>query len=420
MAAKTLQEAYNMLDPRQPVKPEQVAELFVKRPYSPVDRMKAQLQLSNRPLKLLFVGHRGAGKSSELAYLSTLLEEQFLSILIPLYDIFKSPTVNHIELVFAMTLRLLQQATDEALVPSGVVTDAWNKLLEDIYLPIRQLLFGADPIPSDKAASITIKLSLLAAELETKIGTESYTRNQVKEKFEGRIAELLDQIGHLSRLLEKRIGRKLILIVEDLDKFDMAHIRALFQDHARTLTAAYPNVIYSFPVAMRYDNHFREIEQSFDTAYMLPNIAITHRDGSVDEKGPETMWNILLRRIDATLFEPGVLDKTLRLSGGHVKTLIQLSQQAVLQAVVDGNEIVQERHLWQAQQGLRDDYLVMLKKAQVEMLRQLRDDADKDLLDTTQAKQDLLFNGSLLEYGNTIGPWADVNPIVLELLDREW
>ena len=32
------------------------------------------------------------------------------------------------------------------------------------------------------------------------------------------------------------------------------------------------------------------------------------------------------------------------------------------------------------------------------MLRQLRDDADKDLLDTTQAKQDLLFNGSLLEY----------------------
>ena len=94
-----------------------------------------------------------------------------------------------------MTLRLLQQATDEALVPSGVVTDAWNKLLEDIYLPIRQLLFGADPIPSDKAASITIKLSLLAAELETKLVTESYTRNQVKEKFEGRIAELLDQIG---------------------------------------------------------------------------------------------------------------------------------------------------------------------------------------------------------------------------------
>ena len=97
---------------------------------------------------------------------------------------------------------------------------------------------------------------------------------------------------------------------------------------------------------MRYDNHFREIEQSFDTAYMLPNIALLTVDGSVDEKGPETMWNILLRRIDATLFEPGVLDKILRLSGGHVKTLIQLSsQQSVLQAVVDGNEVVQERHL---------------------------------------------------------------------------
>ena len=62
----------------------------------------------------------------------------------------------------------------------------------------------------------------------------------------------------------------------------------------------------------------------------------------------------------------------------------------------------------------------ILKRDQIELLCQLRDDPDKDLVDTTQAKQDLLFNGSLLEYGNTVGPWADINPIVLALLERDW
>lgn len=418
MVATTLEEAFNALDHRQPVKPEQVDELFVLRPHSPVQNIRAQLRLSDRPQKLLFVGHRGAGKSSEMSYLSTLLTDSFRAVFIPLYDIFKSPNVSHTELVFAVTLRLLQEATTEELVRRGVVTETWETLLEEIYQPLRELLFGAEPIPADRQASITVKLRVLVAELEAKVGTESYTRNQVREKFEGRIAELLHQIGHLSQLLEQKIERRLLLIIEDLDKFDKKYIEPLFLGHARTLTTLYPSVIYSFPVDMRYTNEFRAIQQSFDDDHILPNVALQHRDGSADEEGIETMRQILLRRVAPELFAGDVIAQAIAVSGGHAKTLIQVMRLAVANAVVDGETQVQVQHLRRARQKLRDDYVVLLKRDQIDLLRRLRDDANKDLLDTTDAKQALLFNGSLLEYADSRGPWAGVNPVVLELLER--
>lgn len=420
MPAETLEDAYNALDPRQPITPEQVDTLFVARPNSPIRKIEAQLELSNSRLKLLFVGHRGSGKSSEMAYLSTLLTAHFLSIPIPLYNIFKSPAVSHTEVIFAMTLRLLVQATSEAVVARGVLSQVWENFLEESYVALKRLIFGDAHIEADRQQTVTLKLNVLAAELETKIGTESFTRSQVREKFEGRLVDLLEQIDHVTHLLEEKIGRNLVLIVEDLDKFDPADTRRLFLDHARTLTAPYPSIIYSFPVAMRYDNDFKEIEQGFDDVHMLPNVALNNRNGTPDKEGWETMVHIWQRRVMPELFAEGVTEEAVALSGGHVKSLIQLMQQAVLNAVVDEAGIVQLSHLMQAQRAMRDDYIVLLRREQIRLLRTLRDDSDKDLVDTTPEKQALLSNGSLLEYADERGPWADVNPVVLELLDRDW
>jgi hypothetical protein len=44
--------------------------------------------------------------------LSTLLKDEFYAIPVPLYDIFQSSEINHTELIYAMTLRLLKEATE--------------------------------------------------------------------------------------------------------------------------------------------------------------------------------------------------------------------------------------------------------------------------------------------------------------------
>ena len=99
------------------------------------------------------------------------------------------------------------------------------------------------------------------------------------------------------------------------------------------------------------------------------------------------------------------------------QTLLQLLQQATLEAVVANRQQVGSEHLQRAVRRLRDNYMVMLRKNDYVALRQVRDDSAKDLTDAEGEKKDLLYNGSLLEYGNTRGPWIGINPIVSELLD---
>ncbi|MCC6605002.1 MAG: hypothetical protein IT327_17475 [Anaerolineae bacterium] len=422
MAAKTLPEAFSELDPHVPVKPQEVKRLFVSRPHSPVYDMQAHLQiaaLTNKHQKILFVGHRGAGKSSELSYLSNLLANEYISIFTHLFDVYQNPAVTHVELVFAIYLSLLAEATKQDMVQKGVVTDAWEKLLERIYTPMRQYLFGEEKIRADSESTFTLKLSVLVAELETKIGTEAFTRNQVKERFEGRIAEILDNIKQLARLIEQKLQKRILFVIEDLDKFDINNTRKLFLDHTRTLTSLYPSVIYTFPVALRYDNSFPVIKQGFDNYYLLPNVSLEHRDGTPEPEGETILQDILVRRVTPQLFSNDAVKALINLSGGHLKSFMQLSQQAVLNAVVEKVDQVQLNHVEEARRRARDDYMVILKKEQIALLRQLKDDPNKDLDDTTPEKLELLFNDSLREYRNTRGYWANVNPLVLELLSRE-
>lgn len=412
-----LADAFLALDPRQPLRRFELDRLFVSRPDSPTPELETELRLRPQGLKQLFVGHMGSGKSTELTYLAAQLAEDFISVHIPIYEIYQKPDIDHTELIYAMNLRLIQEATDESVVPRGVVTQAWEKLLEGVYLRLKRGLFGEQPIPADKNKSITVKLAVLAAELETKIGTEDYTRKQVREQYAGNVSELIEQINDLAAKIRQITNKHVILMVDGLEKFNLDDMKQLFVGHSRSLTAPRPAVIYTFPIALRHTDDFRSVQQAFDQVHFLPNFSVNHRDGSPDSTGRAKLTELVSRRVIDSLFDENVLITAVEYSGGHVKTLLQLLQQATLLAIVAKAEIIGADHLQQAARRLRDTYMVMLRRDDHDILRGVRQDRDKDLTEAGGEKERLLYNGSLLEYRNTRGPWIDVNPIVGQLLD---
>jgi hypothetical protein len=420
MPAITLEDAYNEFDPRQPITRGQIETQFVERPFTQTAKLQALLTLTRKPTKLLFVGHRGSGKTSELTYLATRLDATHLTVPVPLLTIFRSPTISHTEVIFAILLRMLKVASDTEAVAPGLLQRAWDGLFDPVYQFLKLRLFGEGAmLPADKEASLTLRLNLLAGDIEARLGAESYTRDQVKERFAGLVGDLLDKISLITLLLEKDLRKKLLLVVEDLDKFDPLDTRALFKGHSGTLISPAPNIIYTFPVAMRYTNDFIEIRKNFDDFYQLPNLSLHHRNQTRDENGWRSARQILTRRADEkALFETGVVDELVRLSGGHVQTLLQLARQSVLHTVVAGLDRVQQTQVRQSADEVRNDYIALLKRDQSERLRQWLHDADKTLTDVTSETEDLLYNGSLLEYANTHGPWADINPIVAALLEQ--
>lgn len=417
--ANNLKDAFNILDPQHSISPSQVSTLFVKRPGSETITLSAQFQVSERPLKILFIGHVGSGKSSEMSYLADLLKDQFLSVPVFLYNIFQSPKINYAEVILAMNISLLRIATDSRLFPKGAITETWQKYLKDRYIYLKRWLFGIEP--ADEAIlpdQITVKLKLFMAELESRIGREFVTRSKARDEAEKRVSEMINQMGDVALKIQKAVNKKILFIVEDLDKFDLIETRDLFLGHSKTLTSPNVNIVYTFPISMRYANEFMQIQKAFDGKSSLPNISLKKRNGDINEDGWKCARDILSRRIKDNLFEPGAKDLAIKLSGGHVKTLIQLTQQSVLSAIVDKSLTVSQNHLISVAAKLRDDYIPILSKKDLKALRDIRKDEDKDLYEVEENKLSLLSNGSLLEYGNTKGPWADVNPIVEEIINR--
>jgi hypothetical protein len=77
MVGTTVREALNLFDPRRPLEGAELDTLYVARPYAPLEALKVFLQVTDEPVKVLFSGHRGSGKSTELRRLARDLEKEF-------------------------------------------------------------------------------------------------------------------------------------------------------------------------------------------------------------------------------------------------------------------------------------------------------------------------------------------------------
>ena len=112
MKATDLRGALNVLDPERPLETdEDLRDLFVERPDSPIDELAMLLEGTDRPQKILFTGHRGSGKSTELARLSQRLRDEFFIVRYSVKSVLNLFDLTHVDVVLSLALELIKQAT---------------------------------------------------------------------------------------------------------------------------------------------------------------------------------------------------------------------------------------------------------------------------------------------------------------------
>lgn len=253
------------------------------------------------------------------------------------------------------------------------------------------------------------------AKLGTKVKTESSTRTTVREKIGNRLSDLLENIDLLVREIERQAHKRVLAVVEDLDKADLAPAKDIFYNYAASLTAPRCSIIYTFPTALRHDDGFMQIQQSFPDPISLPNFKVTHRDGTDDEDGLVALESLLTKRAEENLFTPEALMQLAKLSGGLPRGLVTLTRRACLLAMAAKKPAIDTPVVEQAAARMRLDYQVLLT-SRTEQLQQV--DKTKKVSNTEEHRA-LLHNLSVLEYRNDEGVWYDVHPIVKPLLKAE-
>lgn len=77
--------------------------------------------------KIIFTGHRGCGKSTLLAEFSRKLNERYFVVFFSISDMIEMSDVNHINILFAIAVRLMDEAEKRQVQIKQSIKDSFYK-----------------------------------------------------------------------------------------------------------------------------------------------------------------------------------------------------------------------------------------------------------------------------------------------------
>ena len=108
--ATTLDDAFNLLRPEEPVSAADPEGFYQPRPAGQgSEALQAWLQMDRQPAsKLLLTGHRGSGKSTELNRLATALAGRYFLVAYSITKVLDTHDISYIDVLFSMAGQLLR------------------------------------------------------------------------------------------------------------------------------------------------------------------------------------------------------------------------------------------------------------------------------------------------------------------------
>jgi len=410
--AENLTEAYELLDPTRPLEGKWLEHFYADRPEeaSITPLMDALLLDPSDRDKTIFTGHRGSGKSTELARLEETLRPTHTVVRFNVEEWLNLGDVSYADLLVALGLQVFQAARR-----SGVKLHEGR--LHDLLFWYRTHVFEEDE-RRKLESEVGGELDAVFARFSVKLTTDAPKRQTVRAEAQANLSDLLERLNILLGDLQERSGRRTMVIVDGLDKmYDLNQVRDLFCQGANALMAPSCRAIYTVPLALYHTDHFQQVRMSFPRNFALPNVKTAEPDGTLCPEGRKALLEVLHCRLMPGLLAPETAERLVDLCGGLLKELIALARDTVLRARrVRGEQgPAQPDDAEYAARQVRNTYRGSLTE---EQYRELRRIYEGEAFINSEAARSLLHNLSLLEYdgGDT---WWGIHPIVRPLLEEQ-
>ncbi|MEZ4676030.1 MAG: hypothetical protein R2932_17530 [Caldilineaceae bacterium] len=336
MKAINLRQVVKLFDPQSPLTGNELNLWFVQRPQSPRDYMRVALQNAQDaqdPIRMLLVGHRGSGKSTELNKLVTELDNEYAAVPFNVVELTGRSAIHYQDLMLVLGTQLIRYCIDAQLINRPLadplregwqtVADWWQRLVAGL------------PMYPQGDVSTYVKLGTLLGEIEVGARESAYTRDMILEQVDRRMPELIEHVNWAIGEAQKQLNpRRLLLVIEGLDKIDLEPAREIFRDHTQTITALHCTTIFTFPLALRYSDDYNTVQRHFHPGRQLHNLSLNKPNGEQDGEGRACLRHIILNRMERSLIGDAALDVVIQGSGGIVVDLIRLVNSAATYAQV--------------------------------------------------------------------------------------
>ncbi|MCY6491824.1 AAA family ATPase [Leptolyngbya sp. GGD] len=393
----------------------------------------------SRDNKLIFTGHRGCGKSTLLAELGFRLLEtnRYFVVMFSIADTIERSAVDHVNILFSIALQLLEAAEERGIrLKPGIKREFYRWLGKHTQTESKAV--EAEIEASTEATvkgGIPVILEFLA-KIKSKLKINSVIRREISIEFARRISDLVAQINQLQVYIENATGQQVLVIIDDLDKLDLAVTEEIFNKNIQSLLDPNLRIIYTVPIATLREVSIRTSIQTYvnkihtmRVAKFFSKAAVRKPDRVPDESCVEVFAQILDRRLPPELMHAEVKRQIILLSGGVLRELIRISDRCCGKAMQKIRGQIRRQQVDQpgviVDQAILNEVVTELQLEYAEVLGQTDFDALKLIYTEFKPKDtenqrflDLLHGLYVLEYRNAL-LWYDLNPLVRDLLVQE-
>jgi hypothetical protein len=381
-----------------------------------------RMQRSNTKTCLLYSGHRGSGKSTELFRLKQYLENRKFYVVYFAADEedIQSEDTQYTDILLACTRRLLKDLHTFAK-PDPVLN--W---LKERWKDLKDL---AQTEMEFERMGVEVQLAQFA-KLTANLRSTPNLRQEIRKKIDPHTLTLIKVLNEFLAEAKKKLPTgytQIALIVDNLDRMvlvkegDSTNYEEVFFNRNEQLKALDCHLIYTAPISLFYSKRGTDIRDIYGECLILPMIMVKTLDGEIYEPGLKKVKEVISKRIreiepelslENEIFDsPNTLERLCLMSGGHVRNLLLLTQDAIGRT----EELpITEHSVRRAITQARDTYRRTVENNQWSLLAEVS--RSKRIINDDEYRN-LMYNRCLLEYryfddDGEVQRWYDIHPVI--------
>ncbi|MBM3737685.1 MAG: hypothetical protein FJW39_18045 [Acidobacteria bacterium] len=306
--------------------------------------LRLRQSFGKRYYRAFLAGHSGCGKSTELTRLATSVESQYRTIRFSAKDELDPASAEPFDVLLLM-MALLGEQIARPVSEGGL---AWrpSAALSQKVLD----WFAAETVKETRSTAVAAsveagagmdgdsvwgKLLGLFAKIKGEVRFASQREEQVVQQRKRRLPELLsaanDFFNACTEELRSKQKKEWLFIGEDFEKLLTADLpqRFFVQDSA-LFSGLQAHFIFTIPIELAWAASGAGLPFEVRKIYDTP---VYTKDNQPD-KGRSLLRDLMSKRVDLNLFEPGQLDRLIVASGGNLRDLFLWTNDAADRALL--------------------------------------------------------------------------------------
>jgi len=412
MKANSLEDALRLFDPHYPLFDEtDIKAYYVERDKSPLPEIKTILKTDTGFPKVLLSGSPGCGKATELGKLKEDFKKEFHTMILPAQDFTNNFELNVEGLITKILKEVAVIAEKEKLKSQKEKIDKYFQLSHGWELNTEVTI----SVKGGKGKELVPDTKLLDKFTGEKSEPEDIFKQISKKTSKPGLSNVISLINETIDEIDLKSKKDVLVLVPGMDKISLANAKDVFTKSLQNLTKVQCFMVYTFPLALKYEQDFINIYNRFNGVYYLSNFAVFDQVGNPDSNTQKKMGEVITKRMPSKLILDEAVELIVQRSGGITYELMKLVRESCIVALMEKINFIDEEIVEEAEQRIQRVYRPILSDEDKKLLLDIRQ--DKKFRNTDAGKR-LLNQFSITEYGTGDDVWYDVNPLLFPLLEE--